>query len=275
MSNDKNGRLDQASKHFQADGRPKLAGLKNDYTLDDSEYDDRLKSLQKQLELIQQAYLGSRERAVIVLEGWDTAGKGGLVKRLGWTLDPRSFHVHPIGAPTEEELRQHYLQRFWRKLPSHSRIVLFDRSWYGRVMVERVEKFTPEKDWKRGYREIVEFERQLTDDGVRLVKLFLHISPEEQLKRFRDRLENPLKRWKLTYEDFRNRARWKEYEDAIEEMIEKTSTDSAPWHLIPANDKPFARIAGFQIIADRLGKGLDTSPKPLSPEVLAAAKDVL
>ncbi|KZD00887.1 polyphosphate kinase 2 family protein [Oceanibaculum pacificum] len=275
MGNGKKDALASPETAFLADRRPTLSTLKNDYSLKGEMYEAMLSPLQTQLQLIQQAFLGSKERAVIVLEGWDTAGKGGLVKRLGWSFDPRSFHVHPIGAPQPHEARQHYLQRFWRRLPDYSRIVLFDRSWYGRVLVERVEGLIPPPDWKRAYREINEFERQLTDDGVRLVKLFLHITPDEQLQRFRDRLENPLKRWKLTYEDFRNRARWTDYEEAIEDMIEKTSTADSPWHVIPANSKNFARIAGIRIITDRLGRGIDTTPKPLTPEFLAAANAAL
>src|SRR5262249_12712577 len=156
-------------------------------------------------------YLGTDERAVVVLEGWDTAGKGGLVRRLAWALDPRSLKVHPISAPSEREKAQHYLQRFWERLPQLGEIVVFDRSWYGRVLVERVEQFAMTGEWKRAYREINEFERTLAADGIRLVKIFLHITAEEQMHRFKDRLTNPRKRWKLSYEDFRNRDRWKDY----------------------------------------------------------------
>ena len=180
----------------------------------------RDRSVQGVLQLVQQAYLGSSERALIVLEGWDTAGKGGVVRRLGWALDPRSFKVHPISAPDQHERAEHYLQRFWRHLPQNGQIVVFDRSWYGRVLVERVEGLATEAEWRRAYREINEFERVLTDSGVRLVKLFLHITSKEQARRFRDRLINPLKRWKLSYEDFRNRTRRADYVVAIEDMLE-------------------------------------------------------
>ena len=180
-----------------------------------------------------------------MLEGWDTAGKGGVVRRLGWALDPRSFKVHTIAAPTEREKTLHYLQRFWERLPQHGQIVAFDRSWYGRVLVERVEGFATPDEWKRAYDEINDFERLLIADETRLVKLFLHITPEEQIRRFRNRLTDPLKRWKLSYEDFRNRTRWKDYEAAIEDMMQKTSTHRAPWHLIPANDKPYGRLAAL------------------------------
>ena len=227
------------------------------------------------LQLIQQAYLGTPERAIIVLEGWDTAGKGGLVRRLGWALDPRSFSVSPIASPDEHERAQHYLQRFWRRLPENGHIVAFDRSWYGRVLVERVEGFATEKEWRRAYREINEFERMLIDAGVRLVKIFLHISADEQLKRFRARLTDPVKRWKLSYEDFRNRARWADYVTAIEDMMEKTSTKHAPWHLVPANNKPFARVAAFRILKERLGEGVSLEPRPIDPGLLKEAKRAL
>ena len=207
------------TEDFLIHGRPELDRLANDHEVSASAFEKRIKPLQETLQHIQQAYLGSRERAVVVLEGWDTAGKGGLVRRLGWTFDPRSFKVHSTAAPNSIEARQHYLQRFWERLPLHGQITVFDRSWYGRVLVERVENLTPEPAWQRAYGEINAFERMLVDDGVRLVKLFLHISREEQAKRFRDRMENPLKRWKLSYEDFRNHALWDGYRAAIEEMV--------------------------------------------------------
>jgi polyphosphate kinase 2 (PPK2 family) len=263
------------SQKFAVTGRPHLAKITEFPRMDFADYERRLASLQGVLQLIQQAYLGSPERAIIVLEGWDTAGKGGIVRRLGWALDPRSFKVHPIAAPDEHERAQHYLQRFWRRLPEKGQIVAFDRSWYGRVLVERVEGFAAKKEWRRAYREINEFERMLIESGIKLVKLFLHITPDEQLRRFRDRLTNPLKRWKLSYEDFRNRARWAEYETAIEDMMTETSTELAPWHLIPANDKPYGRIAAFRILADRLGQDVSLEPRPIDPGLFAEAKRAL
>ena len=209
-----------------------------------ADYERRLSTLQGTLQLIQQAYLGTSERALLVLEGWDTAGKGGLIRRLGWALDPRSFKVHPIAAPDEHERAQHYLQRFWSRLPAKGEIVAFDRSWYGRVLVERVEGFATTKEWRRAYREINEFECVLINSGVRLVKLFLHITPDEQIRRFRDRLVDPVKRWKLSYDDFRNHARSSDYVTAIEDMMAETSTKHAPWHLIPANSKPYRPDCG-------------------------------
>ena len=255
--------------------RPSLHDIGRFPEVEFGDYERRLAELQEALQRVQQAYLGTSHRAVIVLEGWDTAGKGGVVRRLGWALDPRSFKVHTIAAPGEREKTLHYLQRFWERLPEHGRIVAFDRSWYGRVLVERVEGFAVEDEWRRAYEEINEFERMLVADGVRLVKLFLHITRDEQLRRFRNRLANPLKRWKLSYEDFRNRERWTDYERAIEEMMQKTSTHRAPWHLIPANDKPYGRLAALRIIADRLSKNVSLEPRALDPKIVEAAERLL
>lgn len=263
------------SKDFVVTRRPRLADIADHPKLDFADYERQLTTLQGTLQLIQQAYLGSSERALIVLEGWDTAGKGGVVRRLGWALDPRSFKVHPIAAPDEHERAQHYLQRFWRRLPEKGQIVVFDRSWYGRVLVERVEGFATAPEWGRAYREIVEFERVLVDAGVRLVKLFLHITRDEQLRRFRDRLTNPVKRWKLSYEDFRNRAHWTDYENAIEDMMAQTASKHAPWYLIPANSKPYGRIAAFRILVDRMGKGVQLEPRPIDPGILERAERTL
>jgi polyphosphate kinase 2 (PPK2 family) len=262
-------------RDFIVTRRPRLAAISEHPKMDFADYERRLSSLQGTLQLIQQAYLGTSESALIVLEGWDTAGKGGLVRRLGWALDPRSFKVHPVAAPDEHERARHYLQRFWRRLPGKGQIVAFDRSWYGRVLVERVEGFATEKEWRRAYREINEFERLLIDSGVRLVKLFLHITQEEQIRRFRSRLLDPVKRWKLSYEDFRNRAHWSDYEAATEDMMEETATKHAPWYLIPTNNKPYGRIAAFRILADRLGKDVSLEPRPIDPDLLKEATRML
>jgi polyphosphate kinase 2 (PPK2 family) len=262
-------------QNFVVTCRPRLAEITEHPKMLFAEYERRLALLQGKLQLIQQAYLGTSERVVLVLEGWDTAGKGGIVRRLGWALDPRSFKVHPIAAPDQHERAEQYLQRFWRRLPENGQIVAFDRSWYGRVLVERVEGFATAKEWRRAYREINEFERMLVDSGVRLVKLFLHITPGEQVRRFRDRLINPVKRWKLSYEDFRNRARWSDYEMAIEDMMEETATKHAPWHLIPANNKPYGRIAALRILADRLSKEVLLEPRAIDPGLLKEAKRAL
>jgi AMP-polyphosphate phosphotransferase len=226
---------------------------------------------QEKLVRIQQALLFSGERAVVVFEGMDAAGKGGTIRRLAWAMDPRSLKVWPIGAPNGTEQKQHYLQRFWSRLPEKTQIAVFDRSWYGRVLVERVEDLTPRADWMRAYREINEFERQMVEDGIRVVKLFLHVSKDEQRRRLIERLRDPLKRWKLGYEDFRNRDHWSDYVKAIEEMFERTDTPTAPWHVIPSDDKPAAREAALRIIARRLSSGLDLSPRPLDRKIARMA----
>jgi polyphosphate kinase 2 (PPK2 family) len=182
------------STDFVVTGRPRLAAIKRFPAIEFADYERRLAEMQETLQRVQQAYLGTSHRAIIVLEGWDTAGKGGVVRRLGWALDPRSFKVHAIAAPTAREKSLHYLQRFWERLPEHGQIVVFDRSWYGRVLVERVEAYATPKEWRRAYNEINDFERMLLDDDTRLVKIFLHITPEEQMHRFRARLTDPLKR---------------------------------------------------------------------------------
>jgi len=263
------------SNDFVVTGRPRLAAIKHFPVVEFADYERRLAEMQESLQRVQQAYLGSSHRAIIVLEGWDTAGKGGVVRRLGWALDPRSFKVHAIAAPTSSEKSRHYLQRFWERLPERGQIVVFDRSWYGRVLVERVEGYATQTEWHRAYNEITEFERMLVEDNTRLVKIFLHITPKEQMHRFRARLTDPLKRWKLSYEDFRNHARWKDYEVAIEDMLETTSGEQAPWYLVPANNKPFSRLVAFRIIADRLSKSVALEPPKLDSEVAKAAERLL
>src|SRR3954465_4000481 len=235
--------------------RIRLAKLKPLKKIDDAEYDARLAALQHRLERAQHTYLFTGDRAVIVFEGMDAAGKGGTIRPIAWAVDPRSLKVWPIGAPDAIEKQQHYLQRFWTRMPSRGQLAIFDRSWYGRVLVERVEGFAKPADWKRAYGEINDFERQLTDDGIRVIKLFLHISKDEQLRRFEERLRNPLKRWKLSYEDFRNRGKWDGYVDAIEDMFDKTSTKNAPWHAIQGDNKPAARLETIKIIVEALSRG--------------------
>ncbi len=263
------------SADFVVTERLRLDAIKHFPMVEFADYERRLVEMQETLQRVQQAYLGTAHRAIIVLEGWDTAGKGGVVRRLGWALDPRSFKVHAIAAPTSREKSLHYLQRFWERLPEHGQIVVFDRSWYGRVLVERVEGYATPTEWHRAYNEINEFEKMLLEDDTRLVKIFLHITPKEQILRFRARLTDPLKRWKLSYEDFRNHARWQDYALAIEDMLETTTTERAPWHLVPANNKPFGRLAAFRIIADRLSKNVTLEPPTLDPKVAEAAERLL
>jgi polyphosphate kinase 2 (PPK2 family) len=190
------------------------------------------------------------------MEGWDASGKGGAIKRLVEPLDPRHVRVSQFAAPTPDELRHHFLWRFVSPLPGWGGLAVFDRSWYGRVLVERVEKLTRKKVWKRAYREIRNFESGLSDEGMVFVKLWLHISPEEQLRRFEARAADPLKTWKLTDEDWRNRERRPSYEDAVEEMFEKTATPESPWHVIPAESKRYARVAVIRTVSEAIEAGM-------------------
>jgi polyphosphate kinase 2 (PPK2 family) len=193
----------------------------------------------------------------MVFEGWDAAGKGGAIKRLTEKLDPRGYVVYPIKAPEGDERVRHYLWRFWRTLPEAGQIAILDRSWYGRVLVERVEGFAPAADWQRAYSEINQFERQLTDFGTIVFKFWLHVSPEEQLKRFQDRAGTPHKAWKLTDEDWRNRDKWGVYERAVEDMVIKTSTPHAPWTLVSAVDKYNARLTVLETVVKKLSASLN------------------
>ena len=238
---------------------------------DKDAYLKKLKKWQKKMLQVQQAYFHQNKRAILVLEGWDASGKGGAIRRVTEKLDPRGVTVHPISAPSAEEQSKHYLHRFQARLPEAGSIAIFDRSWYGRVLVERIEGFASKKEWQRAYQEINEFERSLIDDGARIIKIFMHITPEEQLKRFEERLNNPVKRWKLTTEDIRNRQRWAEYESAIEDMFTYTSTEAAPWHIIAGNHKWYARIEVLKTIVEQLAEGIDTSPPPLDPNVIKEA----
>jgi len=253
----------------------KLDAVDLSQRLDDEIYEQRLASLQERLQLMQQAYLLNDHKAVIVFEGWDAAGKGGTIRRMASVMDPRGLKVWPIGAPRTYYLKRHYLLRFWERLPADGTISIFDRSWYGRVMVERIEGFAEKAEWKRAYREINEFERLIVDNQTRIVKIFLHISPEEQLQRFEKRLRDPRKRWKLSYEDFRNRAKWDEYRAAIEEMLARTSTIAAPWHVVPANSKKFARVEALRIITETLCEGVSLEFPGLDPRIATEASKIL
>ena len=254
---------------------PRLSKVDLSRSLDVPVYEKELARVQQQLRSIQHAYLKSGNSAAIVFEGWDAAGKGGTIRCMSAVLDPRGFKVWPISAPRQYYLDRHYLARFFERLPPRGAISVFDRSWYGRVLVERIEGFASEREWKRAYRELNDFERALTDHGTRVIKIFLHISPDEQLRRFRSRILDPGKRWKLSYEDFRNREKWAAYEEATDEMFRRTSTDFAPWHAIPANNKKYARVAALKVIAKRLAAGVDLSPVKLDPEVVKEARKVL
>lgn len=224
----------------------KMSGRLHDLNLsaklDKETYNQKLEGLQYEMLNAQQFLHNNKIGLILVFEGMDAAGKGGAIKRVTEKIDPRGYIVHPISAPQPHELRYNYMHRFWRKLPQHGQIGIFDRSWYGRVLVERVEGFATKKEWSRAFDEINQFEKVLTDGNYIIVKYWLHVSKEEQLQRFLDRENDPYKAWKLTDEDWRNRDKWEKYEEAAEEMFEKTDTKNAPWVLVPGNNKRYARI---------------------------------
>lgn len=221
------------------------------------EYLEQLEPLQNELHLLGFQVYRQKRPLVIVFEGWDASGKGGAIKRLTARLDPRGYVVWPIASPQGDDKDRHYLYRFWRRLPEQGQIAIFDRSWYGRVLVERVEGFCTDAQWKRAYMEINQFERQLADFGTILLKFWMHISEDEQLKRFEERQHVDYKSWKLTDEDWRNRAKWADYQRAAEEMLLKTSTRPAQWTIVEANDKLYARIKVLGAVADRLRRELE------------------
>lgn len=210
--------------------------------LDKKMYKKKLKVLQYEMLNAQQFLFNNKIGLILAFEGMDAAGKGGAIKRLTERIDPRGLIVHPISAPQPHEHRYHYMHRFWRKLPQHGQIAIFDRSWYGRVLVERIEGFAKDEEWHRAYDEINSFEQQLTDGDYIVLKFWIHIDDEEQLKRFNDRAEDPYKAWKLTDEDWRNREKFDLYTEAADEMFAKTDTEQAPWILVPGNDKLYARV---------------------------------
>ncbi len=229
-------------------------------TLDRPSYVREMTRRQIQLrELGYQVYLKKRP-VIIVFEGWDAAGKGGAIKRITEKLDPRGYVVYPISAPQGEDRTRHYLYRFWRRLPERGQIAIFDRSWYGRVLVERVEGFASEAEWKRAYKEINSFERQVRDFGTILAKFWIHISREEQLRRFEERKAIGYKAWKLTEEDWRNREKWAAYEEAVDQMLVKTSTATAPWTLIEGNDKCWARTKVLAKLVKILSSEMNYQP---------------
>ena len=240
-----------------------------------ADYDTRLLALQYKLQLIQAAYITQGLRGIVAIEGWDAAGKGGLIQRMTTELDQRYSDVWSIGTPTKEELDHHFLWRFWAKLPGKREIAIFDRTWYGRVLVERIDRLIPKADWKRGYDEINDFEGQQIADGTRIAKLFLHITPKEQDKRLRERLETPYKRWKTGADDYHNRSLRDEYTKAYEDMFARTSTPHAPWTVIAADDKKTARIAGIEAVIAALGEDVDLTYPPVDPDLRAIAEAAL
>ncbi|MEJ2480212.1 MAG: polyphosphate:AMP phosphotransferase [Acidihalobacter sp.] len=224
--------------------------------LERKEYREQIEHYQGELNRLAWDAFHARKPIVALFEGWDASGKGGTIRRLVRALDARLYSVIPVAAPTDEEAAQHYLWRFWRYMPRDGYWTLFDRSWYGRVLVERVEGFATQPEWARSYHEINDFEAQLAEHGVVLLKFWLHIDREEQLARFTARENTPYKRHKISKEDWRNRERWGDYCAAINEMVVRTSTEYAPWHLIPANDKRFARVEVLRLAVEALEEAL-------------------
>jgi len=240
-----------------------------------SDYKAQLEKWQTELFHVQQAYFHQNRRAIVVFEGWDASGKGGAIRRITERLDPRGYRVHPIGPPSKASQRKHYLYRFWRRLPRPGTLAIFDRSYYGRVLVERVDKLATDAQWQRAYNEINEFEQLLIDDDVKIIKLFMHISSKEQRKRFEERLSNPYKRWKLTEADLRNRQQRSEYITATNEMFAATHRENAPWHIINAEYKWHARVSVLKTLTQALGEGVDISPPPLDEALIKLACEQL
>lgn len=224
--------------------------------LDKEEYKAELKELQNKLGKLHNKLYRRKIPVVITYEGWDAAGKGGNIKRITEALDSRGYEVNPIASPEPYEKSRHYLWRFWTRLPKDGHIAIFDRTWYGRVMVERLEGFCSENDWKRAYNEINEFEKELSDWGAVVIKFWVQIDKDTQLARFEERQNNPEKQWKITEEDWRNREKWDEYEVAVDEMLQKTNTTYAPWHILESVDKKYARIKALKIVISELEKAL-------------------
>jgi polyphosphate kinase 2 (PPK2 family) len=228
--------------------------LKKDHfpSLNENISEKHLKELQLKILRGQQGVWHQRKRVIIMLEGFDAAGKGGAIRRIVEPLDPRSFQVHPIGAPDVEDQAKHYLYRFWEKIPAPGTLAIFDRSWYGRLLVEKVEGLAPASRIADAYREIRQFEETLIDDGVEIIKIFLAISKSEQLRRFEDRVKDPYKQWKISMDDVRARNQWHEYVKATDKIFTETSTKKSPWHLIAANDKDYARNEVLKLISEKL-----------------------
>ncbi len=235
---------------------PLLSDIDLNKTISDKEYSSELSLLQGKLSDLHNRIYQKKIPVIIAYEGWDAAGKGGNIKRLTAALDPRGFEVHPIASPEPREKNRHFLWRFWNRLPKDGHIAIFDRTWYGRVMVERLEGFCSENDWQRAYNEMNEFEKELSDWGAVIVKFWVQIDKDTQLKRFTERQNTPEKQWKITDEDWRNREKWDLYEGAVNEMIQKTSTEFAPWYILESNDKHYARIKALKTVIEAIEKRL-------------------
>ena len=230
------------------------ADLSLSYTRE--EYKEKLDKFQKKLEKLHGELYRRRIPVVLGFEGWDAGGKGGAIKRLTQKMDPRGYVVNPTASPNDIEKAHHYLWRFWRAMPKDGHVAIFDRTWYGRVMVERIEGFCTTEEWKRAYKEINDMEKDLYDAGAIVIKFWMHIDKDEQERRFRERQENPEKQWKITDEDWRNREKWDQYEDAVNEMLMRTSTDYAPWVVVEGNSKYYARVKVLKTVVDAIEQRL-------------------
>ena len=224
--------------------------------LDRETYEKKLEELQKKLTLLHSEIYAKRIPVVLAFEGWDAGGKGGAIKRLTRALDPRGYTVNPTSSPNDIERAHHYLWRFWTKMPKDGHIAIFDRTWYGRVMVERIEGFCTTQEWQRAFKEMNQMEQQMVNHGAIVIKFWMHIDKEEQERRFKERQETPEKQWKITDEDWRNREKWELYEQAVDEMMVRTSTVNAPWVIVEGNDKLYARIKVLETVVDALEKRL-------------------
>ena len=220
------------------------------------EYKEKLKKLQKKMEKLHGELYRRRIPVVLGFEGWDAGGKGGAIKRLTQKMDPRGYVVNPTASPNDIEKAHHYLWRFWKAMPKDGHVAIFDRTWYGRVMVERIEGFCTKEEWQRAYKEINDMEKDLHDAGAIVIKFWMHIDKDEQERRFRERQENPEKQWKITDEDWRNREKWDQYEDSVNEMLLRTSTDYAPWVVVEGNDKYYARIKVLSTVVNAIDERL-------------------
>ena len=243
--------IDGATKGFQ---ESVLAKVDLSLCCDRKTYRKKLKEYQKKIEKLHGELYQKRIPVVIGFEGWDAAGKGGAIKRLTEKMDARGYVVNPTAAPNDLEKAHHYLWRFWKNMPKDGHIAIFDRTWYGRVMVERIEGFCTQEEWKRAYKEINDMEKDLADAGAVVLKFWMQIDKKEQEKRFRQRQENPEKQWKITEEDWRNREKWEQYEEAVNEMLIRTSTEYAPWIVVEGNDKYYARLKVLETVIDALEK---------------------
>ncbi|WP_321419501.1 polyphosphate:AMP phosphotransferase [uncultured Methanomethylovorans sp.] len=235
---------------------PRLSETDLSLSMEEDDYEKEKDHYQKKLSKLQYELFRQKIPMAVVFEGWDASGKGGNIRRIAWELDPRIYMVEPVGVPNDFEKNHHYLWRFYMNIPEAGHIAIFDRSWYGRVLVERVESYSTEEQWKRAYQEINEFERSLTDFGMIIVKFWLQIDQEEQLRRFEERENTPYKQWKITPDDWRNREKWKQYREAADEMLLRTHTPHAPWTVVEANDKRYARVKTLKTLVETIEKRL-------------------